>query len=116
VLDLSQEDAKTKELTASARTRRIHRPQMPAAASSFEKGVRFVAALQRLVDSHDYIERATAISCAAWTSPSPPSSLISNNAGLLDSTLIVWCGEFGRSPETVFARALPTAGTTIPTR
>ena len=37
---------------------------------------------------------------SAPTNPWPVCCAISSNAGLLDSTLIVWGGEFGRTPTT----------------
>ena len=64
-----------------------------------EKGVRFVQIYSGGWDSHDYLERAhgTLISSI----DQPISGLITDlkQRGMLDETLIVWSGEFGRSPD-----------------
>ncbi len=64
-----------------------------------EKGVRFVQLYHGTWDSHDYIARAHRNLVQAVDQPI--TALISDlkQRGLLDSTLIVWCGEFGRSPD-----------------
>ncbi|MDX1948065.1 MAG: DUF1501 domain-containing protein [Pirellulaceae bacterium] len=62
-------------------------------------GVRFVQIFEAGWDSHDYIERAHTQRIKAIDQPI--AALISDLArlGLLDSTLVVWGGEFGRSPD-----------------
>jgi hypothetical protein len=64
-----------------------------------EKGVRFVQLFNGSWDSHDYIERAHGNLVRGVDQPI--AALISDlkERGLLDSTLIVWCGEFGRTPD-----------------
>lgn len=64
-----------------------------------EKGVRFVQLYNGTWDSHDYIERAHGNLVRGVDQPI--AALISDlkERGLLDSTLIVWCGEFGRTPD-----------------
>lgn len=64
-----------------------------------ERGVRFVQLYAGTWDSHDYIERAHTNLIRAVDKPI--AGLIADLAarGLLDETLIVWCGEFGRSPD-----------------
>ena len=64
-----------------------------------EKGVRFVQLYNGTWDSHDYIERAHGNLVRGVDQPI--AALISDlkQRGLLESTLIVWCGEFGRSPD-----------------
>jgi hypothetical protein len=64
-----------------------------------ERGVRFVQVYAGTWDSHDYIHRAhTALIKAV---DRPIAALIQDlkQRGLLDETLVVWCGEFGRSPD-----------------
>ena len=64
-----------------------------------EKGVRFIQLYNGTWDSHDYIERAHGNLVRGVDQPI--AALISDlkQRGLLESTLIVWCGEFGRTPD-----------------
>ena len=64
-----------------------------------EQGVRFVQAYHGSWDSHDNIQRAHSHLIA--NVDQPITALIEDLAsrGLLDETLIVWCGEFGRTPD-----------------
>ena len=64
-----------------------------------ERGVRFVQLYAGSWDSHDYIERAHGN--LVHQVDQPIAALISDlkQRGLLESTLVVWCGEFGRSPD-----------------
>jgi uncharacterized protein (DUF1501 family) len=64
-----------------------------------EKGVRFVQLYNGSWDSHDYIERAHGNLVRAVDRPIAALIRDLRKRGLLDSTLIVWCGEFGRSPD-----------------
>ncbi|MCU0708990.1 MAG: DUF1501 domain-containing protein [Pirellula sp.] len=64
-----------------------------------EKGVRFIQLYHGSWDSHDYLERAhTAL---VRNVDQPIAQLITDlkQRGLLEQTLIVWCGEFGRTPD-----------------
>ena len=69
------------------------------ARKMIEKGVRFVQLYNGTWDSHDYIERAHGNLIRGVDQPI--AALISDlkQRGLLESTLVVWCGEFGRSPD-----------------
>ncbi|MDQ3623695.1 MAG: DUF1501 domain-containing protein [Verrucomicrobiota bacterium] len=64
-----------------------------------EKGVRFVQLYAGTWDSHDYIERAHGN--LVRNVDQPIAALVADlkQRGLLDETLVVWCGEFGRSPD-----------------
>ena len=64
-----------------------------------EKGVRFVQLFNGSWDSHDYIERAHGNLVRGVDQPI--AALIGDlkARGLLESTLVVWCGEFGRTPD-----------------
>ncbi len=64
-----------------------------------ESGVRFVQLYAGTWDSHDYIARAHG--ALIRQVDQPIAALIGDlrQRGLLDETLIVWCGEFGRSPD-----------------
>ncbi len=64
-----------------------------------ESGVRFVQLYHGSWDSHDYIERAHGKLVAAVDQPIAALIKDLKQRGLLESTLIVWCGEFGRTPD-----------------
>jgi uncharacterized protein (DUF1501 family) len=64
-----------------------------------ERGVRFVQVDAGGWDHHTNL--FTAIAGKAEAVDGPAAALITDlkQRGLLDSTLIVWCGEFGRTPD-----------------
>lgn len=99
-IDLSGEDQKTLSMygIGSEHTDAFGRKCL-LARKMVEKGVRFVQLYNGTWDSHDYIERAHGNLVRGVDQPI--AALISDlkRRGLLDSTLVVWCGEFGRSPD-----------------
>ena len=66
---------------------------------SLRRGVRFVQIFSGGWDSHDYLERSH--KARIYSIDKPVTALIKDlrERGLLDETLIVWLGEFGRSPD-----------------
>ena len=64
-----------------------------------EKGVRFVQLFNGSWDSHDYIERAHGNLVRGVDRPIAALIQDLKQRGLLESTLVVWCGEFGRTPD-----------------
>jgi hypothetical protein len=64
-----------------------------------EKGVRFVQAYAGNWDSHDYIEKAH--SSLIRSVDKPITALLKDlkQRDMLKDTLVVWCGEFGRTPD-----------------
>jgi hypothetical protein len=64
-----------------------------------EKGVRFVQIFSGGWDSHDYLQRGHAARIKSVDKPI--ASLISDlkQRGMLDETLVIWTGEFGRTPD-----------------
>jgi hypothetical protein len=64
-----------------------------------EKGVRFVQIYAGGWDSHDYIAKAHAARIGAVDKPIAALITDLKQRGLLDQTLVVWAGEFGRSPD-----------------
>jgi hypothetical protein len=64
-----------------------------------EKGVRFVQIFSGGWDSHDYLERGH--SSRIRSVDKPMAALIKDlkARGMLDETLVVWTGEFGRTPD-----------------
>ena len=64
-----------------------------------EKGVRFVQAYAGNWDSHDYIEKAHGSLIRSVDKPIAALLRDLKQRGLLKDTLVVWCGEFGRTPD-----------------
>jgi len=100
VIDLEKEDAKTKELygIGNDATDAFGRKCL-LARKLVEKGVRFVQLYNGTWDSHDYIERAHGNLIRGVDQPIAALITDLKQRGLLDDTLIVWCGEFGRTPD-----------------
>ncbi|HTM51565.1 MAG TPA: DUF1501 domain-containing protein [Bryobacteraceae bacterium] len=70
-----------------------------------EKGVRFVQVYAGGWDSHDYIEEAHRNRMRAVDKPIAALLKDLKRTGLLESTLVIWSGEFGRSPDNGVRRA-----------
>jgi hypothetical protein len=100
ILDMSQEDAKLKASygIGNDATDAFGRKCL-LARRLVEKGVRFIQLYAGTWDSHDYIERAHGNLVRNVDQPIAALIMDLKQRGLLDSTLIVWCGEFGRSPD-----------------
>jgi Protein of unknown function (DUF1501) len=100
VIDLEKEDAKTKEAygIGTDATDAFGRKCL-LARKLVEKGVRFVQLYAGTWDSHDYIERAHGNLIRQVDQPIAALIADLKQRGLLDDTLIVWCGEFGRTPD-----------------
>ncbi|MEW6304289.1 MAG: DUF1501 domain-containing protein [Verrucomicrobiota bacterium] len=100
LLDLSQEDAKLKASygIGNDATDAFGRKCL-LARRLVEKGVRFVQLYAGTWDSHDYIERAHGNLVRNVDQPIAALLADLKQRGLLDSTLVIWCGEFGRSPD-----------------
>ncbi|MCB0688007.1 MAG: DUF1501 domain-containing protein [Saprospiraceae bacterium] len=64
-----------------------------------EKGVRFVQCYSSGWDSHDFLARAHGQLIRSIDQPIYALITDLKQRGLLDETLIVWCGEFGRTPD-----------------
>ncbi len=64
-----------------------------------EKGVRFVQVYASTWDSHDYIAKAHGSLIPRVDKPIAGLIQDLKQRGLLDETLIVWMGEFGRTPD-----------------
>ncbi len=100
IFDISSEDARTLDrYGVGAEPTDAFARRCLLARRLVERGVRFVQVYAGTWDSHDYIHRAhTALMKAV---DRPLAALVQDlkQRGLLDETLLVWCGEFGRSPD-----------------
>jgi hypothetical protein len=100
VMDISKEDQKTQQMYGIGQeaTDAFGRKCL-LARKLVERGVRFVQLYNGTWDSHDYIERAHGNLVRGVDQPIAALIQDLRQRGLLDSTLIVWCGEFGRTPD-----------------
>ncbi|MCA1685865.1 MAG: DUF1501 domain-containing protein, partial [Planctomycetia bacterium] len=100
VLDIGSEDEATRELygVGSPETDAFGRKCL-LARRLVERGVRFVQLYNGTWDSHDYIGRAHRTLVRGVDRPIAGLIADLKRRGLLDETLVVWCGEFGRSPD-----------------
>jgi uncharacterized protein (DUF1501 family) len=100
VVDLSGEDEATRAMYG------IGRPETDSfgrrcllARKLIQNGVRFVQIFEGGWDSHDYIQRSHAARIRSVDQPMAALIADLHRLGLLDETLVVWSGEFGRSPD-----------------
>ena len=75
-----------------------------------EKGVRFVMLAHASWDDHQEIDKKLGRNCAITDQPAGALLKDLKQRGLLDSTLVVWAGEFGRTPLGQLERVDEAAG------
>jgi hypothetical protein len=100
IIDLSQESQATLEMYG------IGEPETDSfgrrcflARKLVQAGVRFVQLFEAGWDSHDYIERAHTQRIKSIDRPIAALIHDLKRLGLLETTLVTWGGEFGRSPD-----------------
>jgi uncharacterized protein (DUF1501 family) len=71
-----------------------------------ERGVRFIQVYHRAWDHHSGLPRAIRATCQQVDQPSAGLIQDLKERGLLDETLVIWAGEFGR---TVYSQGKLTA-------
>jgi len=100
VIDLSRESRQTMEMYGldDSETETFGR-QCLMARRLVESGVRFVQIFSGGWDSHDYLERGH--SARIKSVDKPMAALIRDlkQRGMLEDTLVIWTGEFGRTPD-----------------
>lgn len=64
-----------------------------------EQGVRFVQIFSGGWDSHDYLENGHTARIKSVDKPMAALIKDLKARGMLDDTLVIWCGEFGRTPD-----------------
>jgi hypothetical protein len=75
-----------------------------------ESGVRFVQIYVSGWDSHDYLEKSHTARIRSIDKPMAALITDLKQRGLLDETLVIWGGEFGRSPDNGLRGGTHTAG------
>ena len=100
VIDLDQETQATHDMYGidDAETGPFGR-QCLMARRLVEKGVRFVQIFSGGWDSHDYLERGHTSRIRSVDKPFAALIRDLKQRGMLDDTLVIWTGEFGRTPD-----------------
>ena len=100
ILDLDGEDKNTLEAygIGESATDAFGRKYLMA-RRLVEKGVRFVQAYAGNWDSHDYIARAHGSLIRSIDKPVAALLRDLKQRDMLKDTLVIWCGEFGRTPD-----------------
>ncbi|MGI9240718.1 MAG: DUF1501 domain-containing protein [Verrucomicrobiales bacterium] len=100
ILDLEGESEATREMygIGDSKTDAFGRKCL-LARRLVEKGVRFVQAYAGNWDSHDYIERAHGSLIRSVDRPIAALLKDLKDRGMLEDTLVFFCGEFGRTPD-----------------
>ena len=99
LLDFSKESQATLDMYGIGK-----KPMAPFATNCLlarrmvERGVRFVMLMHASWDQHTYLNRDLKKNCDITDQPTAALIKDLKQRGLLDSTLIVWGGEFGRTP------------------
>ncbi|MBT5925903.1 MAG: DUF1501 domain-containing protein, partial [Verrucomicrobia bacterium] len=100
VMDLQSENETTREMYG------MNEPETAAfgkqclmARRLVEQGVRFVQIFSGGWDSHDYLERGHTSRIKSVDKPMAALIKDLKRRGMLDETLVVWTGEFGRTPD-----------------
>lgn len=100
-LDLSQETEETKEMYGLNRTETAsYGTRCLMARRLVERGVRFVQIFieYQIWDAHSDLEKSLRYSCGKTDQPIAALIKDLKQRGLLDTTLVIWGGEFGRMP------------------
>lgn len=100
VIDISKESQMTQEMYGLGnKETKVFGRQCLMARKLVESGVRFVQIFSGGWDSHDYLERGH--SARIKSVDQPIAALIRDlkQRGMLEDTLVIWTGEFGRTPD-----------------
>jgi hypothetical protein len=99
VLDLRSEPQKTLDLYGIGKGKDQFARQCLLARRLAEAGVRFIEIASPLHwDHHNRLKELLATNCAATDQPIAALLTDLKSRGLLNDTLVVWAGEFGRTP------------------
>jgi hypothetical protein len=99
LLDFSKESKSTLEMYGvDKEPTRPYATNCLLARRMVERGVRFVMLMHASWDQHTYLNRDLKKNCDITDQPTAALIKDLKQRGLLDSTLVVWGGEFGRTP------------------
>jgi Protein of unknown function (DUF1501) len=98
LMDLSKESESTFELYGpDSRKAGTYAANCLLARRLAERGVRFIQLYHRGWDQHNDLPRDIALQCKGVDQPSAALVLDLKQRGMLDDTLVIWAGEFGRT-------------------
>ncbi len=112
-LDLSRESEQTKQMYGLDEERtHSYGKRCLMARRLVERGVRFVQIYieGQIWDNHSVLDKGLRYSCGKTEKPTAALLKDLKQRGLLDSTLVLWGGEFGRLPIAQTTGALSQAG------
>jgi hypothetical protein len=99
LLDFSKESPSTLDMYGvNAEKTRAFGTNCLLARRMIERGVRFVMLMHASWDQHTYLNRDLKKNCDITDGPTAALIRDLKQRGLLDSTLVLWGGEFGRTP------------------
>ena len=99
LMDLSRESAQTlEEYGVNKESTRTFGANCLLARRMVERGVRFVALLHGSWDDHADLNKNLKKNCEIIDQPTAALLEDLKQRGLLDTTLVIWGGEFGRTP------------------
>jgi len=99
LLDFSKESPATLEMYGvNNLTTRPYATNCLLARRMVERGVRFVMLMHASWDQHTFLNRELKKNCDITDQPAAALIKDLKQRGLLDSTLVIWGGEFGRTP------------------
>lgn len=100
VVDLSKEtEATIEDYGLNNKDTEVFGRQCLMARRLVESGVRFVQIFSGGWDSHDYLERGHSSRIASVDKPMAALIADLKRRGMLEDTLVIWTGEFGRTPD-----------------
>lgn len=111
LVDFSRETARTRELYGlDADQTRSFGSNCLLARRMVERGVRFVHLVHSTWDHHSDLRKRLTNNCRMTDQPVAALLTDLKQRGLLDETLVVWAGEFGRTPMGEVRRGRQTDG------
>ena len=113
LMDLSQEDAATLALYGAEPGKGSFANNCLLARRLVERGVRFVNVYHKGWDHHSDVEGGLKIQCGQTDRACAALVKDLKQRGLLDQVLVVWGGEFGRTPMVEASAALDAASDAI---
>ncbi len=111
IVDFSSEPESTRTMYGLDRkeTRKFGE-QCLMARRLVENGVRFVQIFSGGWDSHDFLEQGHSARIASVDQPMAALIKDLRQRGMLDETLVVWTGEFGRTPDNNYRGGVTSLG------
>jgi len=99
LLDFSKESPKTLEMYGVGKQpTHSYAVNCLLARRMVERGVRFIQLMHASWDHHSELNKGLKRNCEATDQPTAALLKDLKDRGLLDSTLVIWGGEFGRTP------------------